>query len=231
MRVRASESRGRTTMSWLESRHTFSFGRYVDRDHVGFRNLRVINEDWIAGGGGFPTHPHKDMEIVTYVIDGALEHADSTGATALLSSGEVQRMTAGRGIAHSEVNASSEETLHLLQIWLFPEREGLTPGHEEHALTRPEREGRLFPLAAPADQGAALAIHQDVTIYASLLAAGDHLEHAIAPGRHAWIQMVSGTLEMNGVALDRGDGAAISDEPTLSLLAEVPSEFLLFDLA
>ncbi len=231
LRIRRAEERGRTRLGWLDGRHSFSFGRYHDPEHVGFRALRVINDDRVAPGAGFPMHPHQDTEIVTYVVEGALEHADSTGGRGVIGPGEVQRMTAGRGIRHSEMNASSTEPVRLLQIWIEPERAGLEPGYEQRRVPT-EPDTALHLVAAPDGRDGALTIHQDVEIRAGHLAPGATHEHAIAPGRHQWLQVVSGALEVNDERLAEGDGAAASDETALRIRAlDGDASLLLFDLA
>lgn len=229
--VRKSAERGHLDYGWLDTRHTFSFGRYYDPAHMGFRSLRVINEDIVAPGQGFPEHPHRDMEIVTYVVSGAIAHRDSTGGSGTIRPGEVQGMTAGRGIRHSEFNPSPDEPVHLLQIWIEPEREGLTPSYGQRATGVAERRNQLVPIATPGGVDEALPIHQDARIEAALLDAGRSIERPLGEGRHAWIQLIKGGLDVNGTTLAPGDGAAVSDETALRLRAESESEFLLFDLA
>jgi len=231
--IRRAAERGMNDVGWLKSAHTFSFGNYHDPAHQGFRTLRVINDDHIAPGTGFGTHPHRDMEIVTYVLAGAVAHQDSTGGRGVIGRGEVQRMTAGRGIAHSEYNASETEPLHLLQIWLFPERTGLEPGYEQKAFSEDEKRNRLRLIASPEARDGALKIHQDVDLWAAILEPGSGLTHNLRPGRHAWVQVATGSLTLNGQALEAGDGVAISDETVLELRGSAgePAEILLFDLA
>lgn len=232
IRIRKSEDRGRVQWDWLDSRHTFSFGEYHDPDNMGFRALRVINDDVIAPGGGFPTHPHRDMEIVTYVIEGALEHKDSLGTGAVIRPGDGQRMSAGTGIRHSEFNHSRTEPARLLQIWILPERAGLKPGYEQKAFPAEEKRGKLRLIAAREPRDGAVSIHQDVELYVSVLSTGATVEHALAPGRHAWLQVARGAVELNGQQLAQGDGAAASEEQKLILAGTAPeSEILLFDLA
>ena len=228
--VRKSEDRGRFDYGWLDTRHTFSFDRYYDPAHMGFRSLRVINEDRVRAGEGFPTHPHRDMEIVTYVVEGALEHKDSMGNGSVIRPGDVQRMSAGTGITHSEYNPSAAEPVHLLQIWIMPERRGLTPGYEQKFFTADEKRGRLLLVASPDGAGGSVAIHQDARLYAALLDAGQQVEHA-APGRHAWLQVIRGAVEVNGTPLAAGDGGAVSNEPQVTIRAGEEAELLLFDLA
>jgi redox-sensitive bicupin YhaK (pirin superfamily) len=229
--VRKSEDRGHARHGWLDSRHTFSFGEYHDPEHMGFRALRVINEDRVAPGSGFPTHGHRDMEIVTYVLSGAIEHADSLGTGAVLRPGEIQRMSAGTGVAHSEFNPSPSDPLHFLQIWVLPERRGLAPEYEQKLFADEGRRGRLQLLASRDGRDGAASIHQDVDLYRASLDRGARIEHALRPGRHAWVQVVSGSLAANRVELSRGDGAALSSETTLSLEGRDDAELLLFDLA
>jgi redox-sensitive bicupin YhaK (pirin superfamily) len=229
--VRRSEERGYNDLGWLRSHHTFSFGGYYDPQHEQFRTLRVINDDWIAPGKGFGTHPHRDMEIITYVLEGAVAHQDSTGGRGVIRRGEVQRMTAGRGIAHSEFNASETEPLHLLQIWLFPERPGLDPGYEQKAFPDDAKRDQLRLVAAPDGRDGALTIHQDAELYATVLEPGQTVTHALRPGRHAWVQVAAGEVTLNGESLREGDGAALSDEAEVTLRGDTAAEILLFDLA
>lgn len=229
--LRRSRDRGHFDFGWLDTRHTFSFGRYVDRAHMGFRSLRVINEDLVAPGQGFPTHPHADMEIISYVVSGAIAHRDSLGNVETLRPGEVQRMTAGSGIEHSEFNPSREEPLHLLQIWIRPSTPGLTPGYEQKEFPRERRRDRLCPVVSPDAREGSLTIHQDAILYAADLSPGATLSHPLGPHRHAWVQLISGELAVNGVELGAGDGAALSEEPELRLAARGACELLAFDLA
>ena len=238
VRVRRSGERGVTEIGWLDSRHTFSFGEYRDPGHVRFRSLRVINEDRVAPRSGFPTHPHADMEIVTYVVSGALHHQDSMGNGSTITPGEVQRMSAGTGIEHSEVNSSSTEPVHLLQIWIFPERRGLAPGYEQKRFFDAERRGRLRLVAARDGRDGAVTIHQDAAIWAATLPAGARVEHALARGRGAWLQLIRGELDVTtdggataATRLAAGDGAAIEDASNLAIQAAAEAELLLFDLA
>ena len=229
--LRPSAERGRSELGWLSSRHTFSFADYLDPRHMGFRSLRVINEDRVEPGAGFPTHGHREMEIVTYVVEGALEHKDSLGTGSVIRPGEVQRMTAGTGVTHSEYNPSRTEPVHFLQIWILPERQGLAPGYEQRAFPAAEMQGRLRLVAARDGRDGSVTVHQDVRLLAARLAPGEEIVHSLAPGRHAWLQVVRGALVMNGTMLAAGDGAAVSDEARLALTASAPSELLLFDLA
>jgi hypothetical protein len=229
--IRPSEARGHVEFGWLDTRHSFSFGHYHDPAHMGFRALRVINEDHVDPGAGFDPHPHRDMEILTYVLSGALEHQDSMGNGSVIRPGDVQRMTAGTGVVHSEQNASATEPVHLLQIWLLPARTGLAPGYEQKAFPEAERRGRLRPLAAADGREGSVTVHQDVTLYSALLGAGESVRHALAPGRHAWVQVARGAVSVNGETVRAGDGVALSDERSLALEASEDAELLLFDLA
>ena len=229
--IRRHDERGRAELGWLDSRHTFSFGSYRDRRHMGFRSLRVINEDRVAPGQGFGAHSHSDMEIISYVLDGALEHKDSLGNGTTIRPGEVQRMTAGTGITHSEFNPSPSQSVHFLQIWILPNRDGLPPGYEQRFFPSAEKQGRLRLVASPDGRDGSVSLHQDARLYVSHLGAGDTVIHAIPPGRHAWLQVASGTVTLNGQPLVAGDGAAVSDEESLEIGADTGSEVLLFDLA
>ncbi|MFY0525310.1 pirin family protein [Archangium gephyra] len=230
MIVRPSEARGHANHGWLDSHHTFSFSDYYDPSFMGFRALRVINEDRVAARSGFGTHPHRDMEIITYVLSGEIEHRDSMGTVGLLRAGDLQRMTAGTGVLHSEKNHTNQE-LHFLQIWILPERKGLTPSYEQKAFTEEERQGRFRLVVSPEGKDGALKVHQDLRLYSTLLGKGEQAEYALAPNRHAWLQVARGTGTLNGVELKAGDGVAVSDESRLVLSATEPLEALLFDLA
>ena len=228
---RAAGERGATRMPWLDSRHTFSFGEYYDPAHMGFGPLRVINEDRVVPGGGFGTHGHRDMEIVSYVLSGALEHKDSLGTGSIIRPGEVQRMSAGTGIRHSEFNPSRSEPVHFLQIWILPERAGLAPSYEQKAFPAEERQGRLRLVASPDGSDGAVTIHQDARIYVAALGGGDAVEQPLSSGRSAWVQVARGEIDLSGVSLGPGDGAAVRDEGRLHLRAgNGPAEVLLFDL-
>lgn len=229
--LRKSSERGHFDFGWLKTHHTFSFGEYRDPHWMGFRSLRVINDDVVAPGAGFPSHPHENMEIITYVLSGQLAHKDSTGGGATISPGEVQRMTAGRGIFHSEFNASRTDPVHLLQIWLRPAERGSQPGYEQKLFPLDGRRDRLQLLISPDGADGSLTIRQDARLYGSILSAGASVRHAITPGRHAWIQVARGSLCLNGVSLAEGDGAALSDETALEITSETESELLVFDLA
>ncbi len=230
IKVRPAVERGRTRTGWLDSSHTFSFGEYYDPRHMGFRDLRVINEDYVAPGTGFGTHSHRDMEIISVALSGGLAHRDSTGGSGVIRPGEVQVMTAGTGVSHSEMNASKSERVHFLQIWILPEREGLRPGYRQKSFADEERRGRLRLLASRGGDDGSLVIHQDVKLYDARLSEGQEVTHALGEGRHAWLQVVRGSVSVNGTALGAGDGAAISEETALRVSAESESEFLLFDL-
>ncbi|MEO6029238.1 MAG: pirin family protein [Candidatus Binatia bacterium] len=229
--TRKSDDRGHFNHGWLDTRHTFSFGEYYDRNHMGFRALRVINEDVVRGGGGFGTHPHRDMEIVTYVLSGALGHKDSMGNGSTIVPEDVQRMSAGTGITHSEHNASPSEPVHLLQIWVLPTKNGGPPSYEQRAFPAAEKRGKLRLVGARDGRDGAVTIHQDVAIYAAVLAPNERVEHTLARGRHAWVQVTRGRVRVNGESLTAGDGAALSDEPRIELVADDETELLLFDLA
>ena len=230
IRVRPARERGRTRTGWLDSSHTFSFGDYYDPRHMGFRDLRVINEDYVAPGTGFGTHSHRDMEIISVALSGALAHRDSTGGSGVVRPGEVQVMTAGTGVSHSEMNASKSEPAHFLQIWILPEREGLRPGYRQQSFADEGRRGRLRLLASRGGDEGSLVIHQDVRLYDARLSPGQEVSHTLGEGRHAWLQVVSGSVSVNGTALGAGDGAAASEESDLRIVAQAEAEFLLFDL-
>nr|MEE4267554.1 pirin family protein [Candidatus Krumholzibacteria bacterium] len=230
MRKRLAQERGHADHGWLEARHSFSFAGYHDPAHMGFRTLRVLNDDRVQPGQGFGTHGHKDMEIITYVLDGALEHKDSLGTGSVLRPGDVQRMSAGRGVTHSEFNHSQDDVLRLLQIWILPEKEGLEPGYEEKNFSAEDKQGRLRLIAAPGGPDGALDVHQDVRVYAGILAAGDSVRHEMAPGRHVWLQVARGRVQVQGMELNEGDGLAVSEEPVLDIEGVDGGEVLLFDL-
>jgi len=229
--IRKSEERGHFDLGWLDTYHTFSFDQYYDPAHMHFRSLRVINEDRVAPGQGFPTHSHRDMEIITYILSGALEHRDSMGNGSVIRPGDVQRMTAGTGVSHSEFNPSDSEGVHLLQIWILPKAHGLTPGYEEKHFAEGERRGRLRLIASEDGREGSVAINQDARVYATLLEAGQVFTHALPPNRHAWIQLARGTLRVNGLELKQGDGAAVRGESDLTIETHDQAELLLFDLA
>lgn len=215
--IRNRDERGAVNMGWLNSKHSFSFGHYYDPAHMGFRALRVINDDRVIPGAGFPTHGHADMEIVSYVLDGALEHKDTLGTSSVIRPGDVQRMSAGSGIRHSEYNASKKDPVHFLQIWILPNEEGMVPGYEQKAFEREEKQGRLRLVGSQDGRDGSVVIHQDVDLYATLLDEGDSVTHELRPGRHAWVQVARGQVRLNGEVLKEGDGAAISKEESLTL--------------
>jgi redox-sensitive bicupin YhaK (pirin superfamily) len=229
--VRPSDERGKADHGWLNSRHTFSFADYYDHRHMGLGALRVINEDRVAPGAGFDTHRHRDMEIISYVLEGALEHKDSIGTGSVIRPGEVQRMSAGTGIAHSEYNASTSEPVHFLQIWLLPDRVGLPPSYEQKAFPAGERTNRLRLVASPDGRDGSLTVHQDVNLYASNLEARGKARLELPEGRHAWVQVARGGVDVNGRRLVAGDGAAVLDERTIEFASEGGGEILVFDLA
>jgi len=229
MQVRKAQERGHFNFGWLNTYHTFSFGEYYDPQFMGFRSLRVINEDWVQAGGGFPTHPHRDMEIVTYILEGALEHKDSMGNGSAIRPGEVQRMTAGTGITHSEYNASKSDPVHLLQIWLLPEQRGLTPSYEQKTYPAEEKRGRMRLIASRDGRDGSVTIHQDADVYAALLN-GEEIVFPLRPQRHAWVQVARGTVSVNGRELGPGDAAAVSAEEQVRLGPGQDAEVLLFDL-
>jgi quercetin 2,3-dioxygenase len=231
LNLRPSHERGHTTLGWLESAHTFSFNNYVDPRHMGFRQLRVINDDWVKPGAGFGTHSHRDMEIITYVLEGALEHRDSTGNGSVIRPGDVQRMSAGTGISHSEYNHSPTTPVHFLQIWILPERQRLAPGYEQRSFAPEELRGQWRLIAAKDGRDGAVVIHQDVDVLAAQLEPGEQVTYRLQPGRHVWVQIASGAATLNGVSLKQGDGVAVSEVAALDLVAVDGSEVLLFDLA
>lgn len=229
--LRKADARGHFDFGWLDTRHTFSFGEYHDPDHMGFRTLRVINEDRVAAGEGFGTHPHRDMEILTYVLEGALAHRDSMGNGSAILPGEVQRMSAGTGITHSEHNHEKAGATHLLQIWILPARQGLEPSYEQRAFAAEEKRGALRLVASGDGRDGSVTLHQDADLYATLLAPGQKVEFRPGAGRGQWVQVARGEVSLNGVALRAGDGAAVEGEATLALEGLRPAEVLLFDLA
>lgn len=229
--IRKAEDRGHANHGWLDSYHTFSFANYYDPKHMEFRALRVINEDRVTGGAGFGTHGHRDMEIITYVLEGSLEHKDSLGTGSVIQPGDVQRMSAGTGIRHSEFNHSETESVHFLQIWLLPKTEGIRPSYEQRNFELANSPGKLRLVAAPDAREGALTVHQDVDLYAAVLEPGDRISHTLQPQRHAWIQVARGAVTLNGLPLDKGDGVAISDETNLVIEATTDAEILLFDMA
>jgi quercetin 2,3-dioxygenase len=229
--IRRAEQRGHANHGWLDSHHSFSFADYYDPAHMGFRGLRVINEDRVAPGRGFGAHPHRDMEIISYVLDGALEHRDSMGNGSIIRAGEIQRMSAGTGVRHSEFNASKHEPVHFLQIWIIPARRGLEPSYEQKLVPEAERAGTLRLVVDPEGRDGAVKINADARLYATLLDAGERVEHVVAAGRHAWIQVARGVIDVAGETLRAGEGAAVSGLAELVLTAIEPAEVLVFDLA
>jgi redox-sensitive bicupin YhaK (pirin superfamily) len=229
--LRRSGERGRTKLDWLDSRHTFSFGEYRDQRYMGFRDLRVINDDRVSPGKGFGTHSHRDMEIVTYVLEGSVEHKDSTGTQTTIIPGEVQRMSAGTGISHSEYNPSNVEPVHFLQIWILPGAQNLPPSYEQRAFDLEKNRGRWILVAAKDGRDGAVTVHQDVALSVARLLPGRQATYRLKPGRHAWLQIARGSAALNGAALGEGDGAAMSEEEILEVKAIGEAEALLFDLA
>lgn len=229
--LRRSNERGGGDYGWLNTRHTFSFSDYWDPRWMGFRSLRVINEDWVSPGSGFPTHPHADMEIITYVLEGELEHKDSLGTGAVIRPGDGQRMTAGRGIRHSEFNPSQKNPVHLYQIWILPEKKGLEPSYEQKNFPADEKAGKFRVIASRDAREGSVKINQDAQLYVSLLKPGEEIEHPFDTKRHGWLQVAQGEVELNGQKLAAGDGAAISEEKSVKIKGTTNSEVLLFDLA
>jgi quercetin 2,3-dioxygenase len=228
--IRPGDERGSSKFNWLDSRHTFSFGDYYDPQNMGFSDLRVINEDRVAPGAGFPTHSHRDMEIITYVLEGALAHKDSTGTSSVIRVGDVQRMSAGTGISHSEYNASQTEPVHFLQIWIIPDKTGLKPGYEQRSFDLQKKSGSWVLVAAPDARDGAVKVHQDAELFLAVLSEGEQLNYSPRSGRRAWLQVVRGKVTLDRQTLSAGDGAAIDDQGLLDLSALVHSEILLFDL-
>jgi redox-sensitive bicupin YhaK (pirin superfamily) len=231
IQIRKSDERGHANHGWLNTRFTFSFADYYDSKHVHFRTLRVMNDDRVAGGGGFPMHPHRDMEIVTYVLEGALEHRDSMGNGSVIKPGDIQYMSAGTGVTHSEFNASESKPVHLYQIWMFPEKQGLKPTYGQKNFSEAEKRGKLRLLVSPDGRDGSVKIRQDNDLYATVLGAGESVKHELKPERHAYVQVARGSVTLNGRKLEEGDGAAISSEKTVELTGADTAEVLLFDLA
>lgn len=229
--IRKSADRGHASHGWLDTHHSFSFADYRDPRHMGFRDLLVINEDIIQPQGGFGEHSHRDMEIITYVLSGQLTHKDSMGNGSIIKAGDVQRMSAGTGVSHSEVNPSSEEAVHLLQIWLLPREQGISPSYSQQSVSRESKHNKLKLIVSGNEDADSQVMHQDAQVYATVLEAGKKLEYELLPHRNAWIQVVSGGLLANGVSLEAGDGASFTDENRLTFEAASVAEFLLFDLA
>ncbi len=228
--IRRSEDRGRANFGWLNSRHTFSFGHYYDPGFMGFGPLRVINEDRVKPGQGFGTHGHSDMEIISYVLDGALEHKDSLGTGSIIRPGDVQRMSAGTGVRHSEYNASDTDPVHFLQIWILPEKDGAEPGYEQKAFTAEEKQGQLKLVGSRDGRDGSVTIHQDVDLYASLLGADDSVSYELGDGRNGWVQVARGSVRLNGNQLSAGDGVALKGEQTVTIDGVDDAEILLFDM-
>jgi quercetin 2,3-dioxygenase len=228
--IRKSGERGHFDLGWLDTYHTFSFDQYYDPNHMGFRSLRVINEDVVQPGNGFPTHAHRDMEIITYILEGALEHGDSMGNGSIIRPGDVQRMSAGTGVRHSESNPSSNQLVHLLQIWILPAEKSIPPEYEEKKFSDDEKRNKLRLVVSTEGREGSVKIHQDARIYASLLDDGQEVVHTLANGRSAWLQVAAGSVTLNDTALKQGDGAAVTKESTIRITAREPAEVLLFDL-
>jgi redox-sensitive bicupin YhaK (pirin superfamily) len=234
MKIRPAAERGHASHGWLDSHHTFSFADYYEPEQMGFRALRVINEDRVDPGQGFPTHPHRDMEILSYVLEGALAHRDSMGTGSVIRPGDVQRMSAGTGVAHSEFNASKTEPVHFLQIWLVPSERGIAPGYEQKTFARDALRGKLQPVASSDARGGSLTVHTDAAVFAGLFSQGESAELPLAAGRHAWVQVARGKVRINGADLSEGDGAAISNESSVRIegvAAGGDGEVHVFDLA
>lgn len=229
--IRKAEERGHFDFGWLNTYHTFSFDQYYDPNHMAFRSLRVINEDFVQAGHGFPTHGHRDMEIVTYILEGALEHRDSMGTGSIIRRGDAQRMSAGTGVRHSEANPSPDAPVHLLQIWILPSEQGIQPEYEEKKFSDDEKRNKLRLIVSPDGSDGSVRIHQDAKVYASLLDENQEVVHTLADGRSAWLQVAAGSGTLNEVELKPGDGAAVSQESNLHITAQESSEILLFDLA
>ena len=229
--LRPAAERGHAEHGWLDSYHSFSFADYYDPRHMGFRALRVINEDRVQPGRGFPSHPHRDMEILSYVLDGALEHKDSLGTGSVIKPGDVQRMTAGTGVVHSEYNASRDDAVHFLQIWLLPERRNLTPGYEQKSFSDDEKRGRLRLVASRDGRDGSVTVHQDIALYVTRLAPGEQVIHEVSPQRHVYVQVTRGAVALGDHTLNAGDGAAISEVGRVVLEGKTEAEALLFDLA
>ncbi len=228
--IRPAAERGYFNHGWLQTYHTFSFGDYHDPHHMGFRVLRVINEDYVQSGTGFPTHGHRDMEIITYVLEGALEHKDSMGNGSMIRPGDVQRMTAGMGVTHSEANPSKKEDVHLLQIWILPERKGLAPSYEQKHFEENEKRHVLKLVASRNGQDGSITVHQDINLYTTLLQPQESVSLDLSPNRHAWVQVARGEILLNKTLLHTSDGAAVSDESRLTLVAKKTSEVLVFEM-
>ena len=231
IKIRKASERGHVQLDWLDTYHTFSFDQYYDPKHMSFRSLRVINEDRVAPGRGFPPHSHRDMEIVTYILEGALRHQDSMGNGSVITPGEVQRMSAGTGVTHSEANPSKDKPVHLLQIWILPARRNRQPEYEQKMFAEEEKKNSLRLIASSSGRQGSVTIHQDTEIYATILDSNQSIEHQLDANRYAWVQVARGAVNINGLSLGQGDGAAISEESSLHLAGQTRSEVLLFDLA
>ncbi|MDP1914794.1 MAG: pirin family protein [Myxococcales bacterium] len=231
MTLRPADARGGANHGWLNTKHTFSFANYYDERHMGFRSLRVINEDRVTPGAGFGTHPHRDMEIISYVLEGGLSHKDSMGTGSVITPGDVQRMSAGTGVQHSEFNASKVDPVHFLQIWLMPDEQGVTPSYEQKTFSAADKQGRLKLVASPDGADGSVRIHSATRLYAGLFAKGERAELALAPERHAWVHVAKGEVQLNGQVLKAGDGAALSKEALVTLEGVSAGEVLVFDLA
>lgn len=228
-RIRRAEDRGNANHGWLNSHHTFSFANYYDAEHMGFRSLRVINEDVVLGGGGFDTHPHRDMEIISYVLRGALRHRDSMGTEAVMKAGDFQRISAGRGVFHSEHNFSPIDPVHFLQIWIVPDRKGATPDYAEKSFAKAPH-GQLHLVVSKTGRDGSIPINQDADLYLAKLDPGDSVVHSLSAGRHAWVHVAEGSVTINGENLKAGDAMALSEEPNVQIDAEKSSQVLVFDL-
>lgn len=228
--LRKSDERGKAKFGWLDSRHSFSFGHYYDPKHMGFGPLRVINEDRVVGGGGFPTHPHSNMEIISYVLEGALEHRDSIGTGSIIKPGDLQRMSAGTGVRHSEFNASQSAPVHFLQIWIEPAQKDIPPSYEQKSFSREDKRGKLRLVGSQDGRDGSVKIHQDVDLYSTILHSGEAVTHQILSGRAVWVQVVTGSVEANGQVLVAGDGLALTQTTNLKLSAKSTAEALIFDL-
>jgi quercetin 2,3-dioxygenase len=231
LKVRRSHERGQAHHGWLESQHSFSFANYYDPNHMGFRHLRVINEDTIAPGQGFGTHPHRDMEIITYVLDGAIAHKDSMGNGSTIRPGDVQRMSAGTGVTHSEFNPAEQAATHMLQIWIEPDTQGILPSYEQKAFPAATKQGQLRLLASRDGRDDSVTVHQDVNLYAALIESTAQITQVLNPDRHYWLQVARGAVQVNGIDLDQGDAIALEAETTLTMIGRSSTEVLLFDLA
>ncbi len=231
IQVRPSSARGHANYGWLDTRQTFSFSDYYDPQFMGFRSLRVINEDRVQPGAGFPTHSHRDMEIISYVLEGAIEHKDSIGNGSIIRPSDVQRMSAGTGVSHSEFNPSDRDLLHFLQIWIMPAQMGLAPGYEQKSFPEEERSGKLRLVASSDGRAGSLTVHQDVRLFSAIVKSGQELQYEIPRDRHAWLQVARGEVTLNEERLTAGDGAAIREEHLLRIRGEKDAEILLFDLA